>query len=101
MISMTSQRGQDVVTTKQILEQAKLWGFHCTLTPEGEYQILPPNSRARWTLQRICDRWLLSENGIPQIRFLPQEALAFLERRWRTREQTEFNPPHRPISQHC
>ena len=92
---MTSQRGQGVVTTKQILEQAKLWGLHCTLTSEGEYQILPSHPRERWSLQRICDRWLLSENGIPQIRFFPDEALAFLERRWRAREHTTLtSSPH-------
>ena len=101
MISMMSQRGQGVVTTKQILDQAKLWGFHCRLNPEGEYQILPNHPRAQWTLQRICDRWLLSENNVPQIRFLPQEALAFLERRWRSHEQTDLTSIHRPLSQRC
>ena len=82
MTSFLLQPTSSRVPSQQILEQAKAWGFWCRLGPDGEDQILSQNLRERWLLQRTSEGWLLSVSDVPQINFLPAEALTFLERRY-------------------
>ena len=67
--------------TETILSQARECGFVCQSSPEGDWQIGPPNSTDRWSLQQVKDRWILLVEDVPQVNFLSSEAIAFLARR--------------------
>lgn len=68
--------------SNNLLEQARLSGFIYQVNNQGYGQITPSQSGQPWKLQQIEDqRWLLIINEIPQISFIPSEAVAFLQRR--------------------
>ncbi len=67
--------------TENVVSQARDWGFICNCEPAGPWQIISQQKSQRWKLQSEGDRWLLIVGNIPQISFLPHEAIVFLELR--------------------
>ena len=71
---------------KPVLMKAKNLGFLCHLSEEKYWQILPKQRGATWKLTAADDsRWILSLNNIPQLYLNPEEAIAFLAIRSRSR----------------
>ena len=67
---------------KSVLSRASAWGFACKSEDDGNCQILPQQQNQRWKLQSKEDRWLLLVGDVPQISLHPDEAIAFLQRRF-------------------
>lgn len=68
-------------TTKELLDQAKDWGFVVGETAQGLLQIGCPSS-VLWKLEhrQFQNQWILAIRDVPQIRFSSTEAISFLAR---------------------
>ncbi|MBD1854550.1 MULTISPECIES: hypothetical protein [Leptolyngbya] len=68
-------------TTKELLDQAKDWGFVVGETPQGSLQI-GCSASVLWRLEhrQLQNQWILVVRNVPQIRFSSTEAISFLAR---------------------
>jgi hypothetical protein len=66
-----------------VLKKAKSWGFPCQLSEDNQWHILPLKPQETWKLAQVDKRWVLSLKNIPQLYLASEEALAFLESRYR------------------
>jgi len=74
---------------QSLLDQASACGCIYKCDPFGNCKILPPQKMARWELQQVKDRWLLVVGGVAQVNLYPEEAEAFLKRRYPIRLNRE------------
>jgi hypothetical protein len=74
---------------KSLLNQASACGCVCKCDLFGNCKILPPQKTARWELQQAKERWLLVVGGVAQVNLYPEEAEAFLKRRYPIRLERE------------
>jgi hypothetical protein len=78
VILMTSINLSDPLSMQGVVNKATLWGFRCPLNADVSWKI--DSCLSNWSLISQDERWVLRIRSIPQIRFLPTEALAFLRR---------------------
>jgi hypothetical protein len=78
VILMTSMNSSDPLSMQEVVDKATLWGFRCLLNADVSWKI--DSCLLNWSLISQDERWVLRIRSIPQIRFLPTEALAFLRR---------------------
>jgi hypothetical protein len=74
---------------QSVLDQALSYGCVCKCDLFGNCKILPPQKTARWELQQAKERWLLVVGGVAQVNLYPEEAEAFLKRRYPIRLERE------------
>jgi len=67
---------------QSVLDQASSCGCVYKCDSFGNCKILPPQKTARWELQQVKERWLLVVGGVAQVKLYPEEAEAFLKRRY-------------------
>ncbi|MBW4528972.1 MAG: hypothetical protein KME18_28090 [Phormidium tanganyikae FI6-MK23] len=67
--------------TDPVREQAQAWGFVVKANPQAVWQVCAP-WEPQWMLEysQAQEHWVLVARGVPQIRFTPAEAIAFLAR---------------------
>ena len=68
---------QDFDTSHPYVSKIKALGYSLTFEKSQTF-IKSLNSDESWYLKYIDERWLLCVNDVPQIAFLPEEALKFL-----------------------
>ncbi len=71
----------DLKLLNLVVSQAKTWGFICQCQESNLWQINPQQTSQKWQLKQDEDRWILSVEGVPQLRLDTEEAIAFLESR--------------------
>jgi hypothetical protein len=78
MINTQAEPSQTNWETEKILAQAQFSRCHCRKNEDGNWQILPPISSARWQLQQAGDLWILLLGDVPQVKLHSSEVHALL-----------------------
>ncbi len=68
---------------EKIIQLAKEMGFVCKIDSQNVYHIFSTQKGEHWKLSQSEDKWILTHGGFPQIYRSHDEAIAFLQTRYR------------------
>lgn len=70
-------------SVEKVIQSAQKMGFVCEIDSQNRYHIFSTQKGEHWKLTQSEDKWILSHREVPQIYRSNNEALAFLESRYR------------------
>jgi hypothetical protein len=70
-------------SVEKVIQSAKKMRFVCKIDSQNVCHIFSTQKGEHWKLSQSEDKWILSHGGVPQIYRSHDEAIAFLESRYR------------------